>query len=198
MNVFLERWSGSHWAAAVLLAGLLVSARQTAWAAPHDNVPQTLKGAVERFNHSPEGRYESLLLKSGDKLVQVNFPKTMAAELTKAVATGDQISVVAVAVEAKGDHPVYRLQKLTTAKGGEIAMERKLHGVVKYLNYTRHGEVNGAVLENGDFVHLGPKGAKLVKLAIGEKLSMEGAATTMSDGNLVMEEPSEVNGVKMP
>jgi len=77
-------------------------------------------------------------------------------------------------------------------------MERKIEGVVKYLNYTRHGEVNGAVLESGDFVHLGPKGAKLVKLAIGEKLSMVGAAATMGDGHLVIEDPSEVNGVKIP
>ena len=53
-------------------------------------------------------------------------------------------------------------------------MERTIDGVVKYLNYTRHGEVNGAILENGNFVHLGPKGAKLVKLAIGEKLSVVG------------------------
>jgi hypothetical protein len=195
MRVLLERGSGLHWAAAVLLAGLLVSAGQLAWAAPE---PQTLKGVVERFNHSPEGRYEGLLLKSADKLVQVNFPKPMAAEVTKAVATGDQISVVVVAEKAKGDHPVYRLQKLTTAKGGEIAMEQKIEGVVKYLNYSRHGEVNGAVLDNGNFVHLGPKGAKLVKLTIGEKLRVEGSATTMADGHLVIEDPSEVNGVKIP
>ena len=56
MRVLLERWSGLHWAAALLLAGLLVSARQAAWAAPE---PQTLKGVVERFNYSPEGHYES-------------------------------------------------------------------------------------------------------------------------------------------
>jgi len=197
MSILRQRWLGSSLATALLLAGLLVSPRQAAWAAP-DKAPQTLKGAVERFNHSPEGRYEGLLLKSGDKLVQVNFPKPLAAEVTKAVATGDQISVVGVAEEAKGDHPVYRLQKLTTAKGAEIAMERKIEGVVKYLNYSRHGEVNGAVLDNGNFVHLGPKGVRLVKLAIGEKLSAEGEAATMGDGHLVMEEPSEVNGIKMP
>lgn len=207
MNVLSQRWLGSSLATALLLAGLLVSTRQAAWAAP-DTAPQTLKGAVERFNHSPEGRYESILLKSGDKLVQVNFPKPMAAEVTKAVATGDQISVVGVAEETKGDHPVYRLQKLTTAKGTEIAVEhkgteiamehKKIDGVVKSLNFSRHGEVNGAVLENGDFVHMGPKGVKLLKLSIGEKLSMEGHVATMADGHFVMEDPSQVNGIKMP
>ena len=210
MKMFLERYSWPPWATALMLAGLLVSAMQSAWAAPRDHAPQALKGVVERFNYGPKGSYESLLLKIADKLVQVNFPPHMAAEVTKAVATGDQISVVAVAEGSKGDHPVYRLQKLTTAKGEGIVMlkpkpeeqptpenVRKIEGVVKYLNYARHGEVNGAVLESGDFVHLGPLGAELVKLAIGQKLSVEGAAATMADGHLVIEHPSAVNGVKI-
>jgi hypothetical protein len=44
-----------------------------------------------------------------------------------------------------------------------------------YTDYVQFGPyTNGAILENGNFVHLGPKGAKLVKLAIGEKLSVVG------------------------
>lgn len=216
MKVFLERYSWPHWAIALMLAGLLASAMQSAWAGPHDHESQTLKGVVARFNHSPKGGYDSVLIESADKLVQVNFPPHMAAEVAKAVATGDQISVVAVAEKSKGDHSVYRLQKLTTAKGEEIVMLKpkpgeqpkpeeqpkpgnvgKIEGVVKYLNYARHGEVNGAVLESGDFVHLGPHGAELVKLAIGQKLSVEGAAVTMADSHLVIEHPSAVNGVKL-
>jgi hypothetical protein len=45
MRVLLERWSGLNWAVAGLLAGLLVSAGQLAWAAPE---PQILKSVVER------------------------------------------------------------------------------------------------------------------------------------------------------
>jgi hypothetical protein len=216
MKVFLERYSWPHWTTALMLAGLLVSAMQSAWAGPHDHEPQTLKGVVERFNYRPKGGYESVLIESADKLAQVNFPPHMAAEVAKAVATGDQISVVAVAGKSKGDHSVYRLQKFTTAKGEEIVMLKpkpgeqpppgeqpkpgnvgKIEGVVKYLNYARHGEVNGAVLESGDFVHLGPHGAELVKPAIGQKLSVEGAAATMADGHLVIEHPSAVNDVKI-
>jgi hypothetical protein len=68
MKVFLKRYSWLHWATALMLAGPLVSV-QSAWAAPRDNEPQALKGVVERYNYSPRGGYESLLLKSADKLV---------------------------------------------------------------------------------------------------------------------------------
>lgn len=209
MKVFLKRYSWPHWATALMLAGPLVSV-QSAWAAPRDHEPQALKGVVERYNYSPKGGYESMLLKSADKLVQINFPPHMAAEVTKAVATGNQISVVAVAEDAKGDHPVYRLQKLTMANGEEIVMLKpkpgeqpkpenveKTEGVIKYLNYGRRGEVNGAVLESGDFVHLGPQGAELVRLAIGQKLSIESAAATIVEGHRVIEHPIKVNDVEI-
>ena len=55
----------------------------------------------------------------------------------------------------------------------------------------------GHSFDGGDFVHLGPLGAELVKLAIGQQLSVEGAAVTMADGHLVIEHPSAVNGVKI-
>jgi hypothetical protein len=51
----------------------------------------------------------------------------------------------------------------------------KIEGVVKHLHYARRSEVNGAVLANGDFVHLGLHGAELVKLVLSQKLSIEGA-----------------------
>lgn len=213
MKVFFKKWFGSHWATTLVLPGLMGSLMLSA-CARHDTEPQTLKGVVERFNYSPQGSYESLLVKSGDKLVQVNFPPHMMTEMTASVATGDQIGVVAVAEDSKGDHPVYKLQKLTTAKGVDVVMREpkpgehpkpesvekpenveKVEGVVKYLNYAHRGEVNGAVLESGDFIHLGPHGVELVKLAVGQKLSIEGAAATKVDGYRAMDHPSKVNGV---
>lgn len=76
----------------------------------HDTETQTLKGVVERFNYSPQGSYESLLIKSGDKLVQVNFPPHMTTEVTTPVATGDPVSVVVMAEDSKGGHPVKEIQ----------------------------------------------------------------------------------------
>jgi hypothetical protein len=50
MRVLLERGSGLHGAAAVLLAGLLVSVGQLAWAAPE---PHTLEGRYGAFQPQP-------------------------------------------------------------------------------------------------------------------------------------------------
>jgi len=106
--------------------------------------------------------------------------------------------------ESKGDHPVYEFQKLTTAKGEEIIISKpqpkprtehveKISGVVKYLNYTREGEVNGAVLDSGDVVHLTPHGAEMVKLAVGQKLAVQGEAVTMAGGHKAVD-AINVNG----
>jgi hypothetical protein len=193
---------------------------------------ESLSGSVEWFNHSPKGAYDSLMLKSGDKLVQVNFPPGAAADVAKAVPVGDSIRVVAEAEEAKGDHAVFKAQSITDAKGVKMdlrglepaepgkpkpkpgkpkpgepkglkpkpqepeetqAMER-IAGKITRLNYARHGEVNGAVLESGDFVHLGPKVSQELKLAVGQELAVEGPATAMPSGGKAIEHPTKVNG----
>jgi hypothetical protein len=58
-----------------------------------------------------------------------------------------------------------------------------LKGVVKYLNYTRQGEADGAILDSGDYVHLAPHGAEAVKLAVGQRLDIEGEASPMADSH---------------
>lgn len=205
-----DRRSCLHCGTALMLAGLLFGA-MSACAAPPDNAPHTLKGVLERFNYSPRGGYDSMLITSSEALVQVTFPPHMAAQMRKAVTAGDQISVVAVAEPSKGDHSIYRLQKLTSAKGEEIVMLEpkpgdrsqpnnleKIEGTIKYLNYARHGEVNGVIFESGDFVHLGPHGAGLLHLAIGQKLVVEYVTAMMPDGHIVIEHPVNVNGVEIP
>jgi len=190
---------------------------------------ESLSGSVESFNHSPKGPYESLLLKTGGKLVQVNFPPHAARDVTKAIAVGDNISVMAVAEEAKGDHPVFKAQSITDAKGmkidfpapqpgepgkpkpgepkgpkpkphevGKTEAVGRIAGKVTRLNYARHGEVNGAMLDSGDFVHLGPKASAELKLAVGQELTVEGPATLMPAGGKVIEHPTKVNGKEIP
>jgi len=210
MNVrFLAPRLGASLTAAVLVTGMVRSIPAAAPAAQ----PQTLKGAVERFNYSPKGEYESLMLASEGKSIQINFPPHLSAKIAKAVAVGDSISVTATTTESKGDHPVYDLLSLSPKTGEEIVAppphakpepkpEPKpavtIEGVVRYLNYAHHGEVNGAVLDSGDFVHLGPHEAEAVKLAVGQRLVVKGAAETTADGHKVMEHPVNFNGVEIP
>ena len=58
----------------------------------------------------------------------------------------------------------------------------KIDGVVKQLNYARGGEVNGAILESGDFVFVGPKSAEELKLAVGQKAGRRRNRPSDGDG----------------
>jgi hypothetical protein len=101
----------------------------------------------------------------------------------------------------QADHAVYRLLTLTDAKGKQYKSTgpggRKMvhaEGTVKILNYDRRGTVNGAHLENGDVVHLGPREAEEAEIAVGKKLTVDGAAQRLPEGgNLI--EAQMVNGV---
>ena len=191
------------------------------------------------------------------------FPAAGSAKLADAVAVGDQITAEGTPERAEADHTVCRLQKLTTAKGKEIAFEgppprrrgpesegrengapptrergspsadrgspsergspsaergspsergprsadagpsrrgertpeksETVKGVVKYLNHGPRGEVDGAVLESGDFVHIGPREAEEAKLAVGQEISVEGQSMKMPDGHTMIEHPTKIN-----
>jgi hypothetical protein len=78
---------------------------------------------------------------------------------------------------------------------GERAPEKTetVKGVVKYLNHGPRGEVDGAVLESGDFVHIGPREAEEAKLAVGQDISVEGQSLKMPDGHTMIEHPTKIN-----
>ena len=146
----------------------------------------TISGTLKQFNYSPKGIYEGFLLKSKKHIVQVNFPPEMAPRIAAEISEGDKVKAV-VEADADGrpsDHPVYSLLSLTTKRGVSIGApdDDSLRGKVARINYAKHGEPNGAVLESGDFVHLKPHGARLVKLAVGETLEVKGEAKPMANG----------------
>ena len=74
--------------------------------------------------------------------------------------------------------------------------EQRFSGRIKQLNFGLHGEVNGGILDSGDFIHLKPKGARAVDLAIGMNVEGQGTTKAMADGHLVIE-VREVNGVSI-
>jgi hypothetical protein len=182
-----------------------------------------VSGTVQQFNFTPRGQRDGVLLTSDGKLVQLNFPPQEAEKLANAVAVGDQITADGTPERTEADHAVLRLQKLTTAKGKEITIENApprsrgretediraeggrvrreraaeksetIKGVVKYLNHGPRGEVDGAVLESGDFIHIGPREAQDAKLAVGQDISVEGLAMKMPDGHTMIEHPTKIN-----
>ena len=64
------------------------------------------------------------------------------------------------------------------------------------LNFAVHGEVNGAVLDSGDFLHLKPHGAAAIDLTVGINVKGKGPTKPMVGGRRVIE-AEEVNGIQM-
>ena len=89
---------------------------------PREAETKKFTGTVAQFNYTPRGERDGILLTSDGKLVQLNFPPRDAGKLADAVAIGDQITAEGQAEPTRADHAVCRLEKLTTAKGKEIAV----------------------------------------------------------------------------
>ena len=70
-------------------------------------------------------------------------------------------------------------------------------GRIERLNYALHGEVNGGILDSGDFLHLKPEGARAVKLKAGMKVEGRGGIKPMVGGHSVIE-ADDVNGIAIP
>ncbi|MCX5662569.1 MAG: hypothetical protein NTW19_23050 [Planctomycetota bacterium] len=161
-----------------------------------------LSGKVERYNLSPRGTYDAILLRAGDKLVQINLQPDMGGMVALAAPVGAQIQVSARPELGMPDHSVYTLAGLTTADNKKIDLDARpkdvtVEGVVKQLNYSPVGDVNGVLLDNGDFVHLGPEGATLAEVKVGQKISVEGRSHGMALGGNSIEAQS-VNGKDIP
>jgi hypothetical protein len=166
-----------------------------------------LKGRLVSFNHSPRGGTESFLVElSIGKRVQVNFDPSLANLIHRHVSAGDEVTVTATLQppdHRPSAHPVYVLAKLATP-AGTVANQPapvgpdaavKVSGTVERLNYARHGEPNGAVLDTGDFVHLRPHGAAAANISVGSKLRAEGHARPLEFAPGRAIEASVANGV---
>jgi hypothetical protein len=149
------------------------------------------QGIVEAFNISPKGEYEGMLMKSGGEVIQVNFRKEWGPQIKEAAAPGAKLAIEVEEEETHEHacHPVFRLVNLAGANGD-------FSGKVTRLNYALHGEVNGAILDTGDFLHVKPHGATALKLKTGMKVKGTGARKPMADGHQVIE-AEEVNGIRM-
>lgn len=139
---------------------------------------KTVRGAVEAHNFSPKGEVEGLLVRADGGLVQVNLAKGTANPPAPGAA-------VELAVEpedggpkhARPAHPVYRA----------AAAQDGVSGTVVRLNFTRHGEPNGVVLDTGDFVHLKPHGLRAAGLKVGDHVTASGDVRPMAAGGSAVE-----------
>jgi hypothetical protein len=149
-----------------------------------------LNGVVQAYNFSPKGGVEGLLLTEGYRTIQVNIPPDASLMATHAAAVGQAVQVTASPEGHEvpdAEHPVYRLISFEPSNGTGSAVDEPPHegivsveGTVSRFNYARHGEPNGVVLDNGDFLHLKPDGMKKVGLRVGQEVAAEGRARPMA------------------
>ncbi len=178
-------------------------APQTPSAPPVELPTQTVTGTVDGYNRDPRGRINSVVIKSGGRLDQFGLPPDLAAGLSTIAPAGQQVTAVGVPEREVGDRTIYRTTKLTGAGGKEIAVPTPgtpptpvhVEGTITRLNFAAGGEVDGAMLDNGDYVHTGAPAA--ATLAVGSKLSADGPAVQLADGNQAIE-ATTVNGVAVP
>lgn len=169
---------------------------------PHDDAaPVELDGLFRQPIYSPKGGLEGLLLSVAGETAQIVLDPHDDAAPFAALRDGQQLrlEVVPAPPSPKGEavHAVYRLQALLAVDGrrpkatpGDAAFS----GKVVRLNYAKHGEPNGVVLDSGDFIHLRPGGFRAAGLRIGDAVSASGDAQPMPGGGRVIE-ATEVNGV---
>ena len=144
-----------------------------------------ISGTVQSYNLGPRGNVEGLMIKAGDRTAQINLPPEVGPLVTGSAAIGAQVQINAIPQPGMSDHPVYDFHSMALEGGRQLELpspkDRKLvhiDSTVKSLNYGRRGEVNGIVLDNGDFVQLGPE-ARQLNLQVGTKLVVDGIATPM-------------------
>ena len=183
-----------------------VARRQTPAAKHQERKLEKFHGLLQDFNHSSKGGIEGFLLHTDGQTVQVNVTADVGFAVVRGIGQNVEatVEVDSVAVKhGKGDHPVYNLVTLTGNDGKALIHSSTgdadivtVQGIVKRINYDRHGAANGVVLESGDFIHLTPEGMKRIGLKAGDQVTAEGTSALMPLGQLVIEAKT-VNGIDL-
>lgn len=167
------------------------------------------------MNFAPKGEIGALLIETAEGLVQVNIPGELREQAPGLV--GQEVALRTgpepkVEDHPRGDHPVRKFKAFAgdgaEASAGSTAGAKppkprpwaagtfEVAGTVARLNYAKHGEANGVVLDSGDFVHLKPEGMKQTGLKVGQSVTARGGGTTSDVGTRAIE-AEEVNGTKL-
>jgi hypothetical protein len=166
----------------------------------HDPETRVLAGVVRQHNFDPKGGVEGVVLDTATGPVQVNFARGPGSAPATVPPPGTTVRfVVGTDHHAEkhdaGDHPVCEFVA-GAEDGAEPSGGAVVEGTVVRLNFARHGEPNGVVLDSGDFVHLKPHGMKQVGLTVGARVTARGASRPTVTGRRAIE-ATAVNGVEI-
>ena len=166
---------------------------------------QTLEAKFQHLIYAPKGEVEGVLLQQGEQPLQLVLDKhdPEAAEAFEGVTAGQRVTVRAHAAEPspKGEaaHPVYDFDALESVDGKKPTTPKPTlgaayRGTVVRINFARHGEANGVVLDSGDFIHTKPDGMKRLRLEIGDSVEADGDAQRLADDTGWAVDATSVNG----
>ncbi len=164
---------------------------------------ETLRCLVTALNFSPKGGVEGLQVETDGKFAQVVFPHDTGTDVARSISLGKTIDlIVELEVHSKNAesfHPVYQfisIEPSELSNAAAVSSSSIIAGIVARLNYARHGEANGVVLDSGDFIHLKPEGMRQIGLTIGDRIEADGRVREMEMGGRVIE-ATTINGVRL-
>ncbi len=169
---------------------------------------EAVKGKFQHLIFSPKGFIEGVLLEVEREPTQIVFERHDEASSLdfEALKKGQNLVVRAKrqgpSLKGESQHPVFGYVRLVSIDGRKpikriAAKGAAFTGVVTRFNYARHGEPNGVVLDNGDFIHTKPHGLAGLKLEVGDKVSADGEARPLKVGGGRVVEAMRVNGKRI-
>jgi hypothetical protein len=167
-----------------------------------------VEGIFQYVIYSPKGDVEGGLIESEEGSVQLVLRKDdeLTAIAFLGLRPGQTITVKATrkgpSVKGKSVHSVFETEELVKVDGRKPPKHASLKqsgysGTVLRVNYARHGEPNGVILDSGDFIHLKPGGMSKLRLKTGDKVRAEGDAHRLIDDLGWAVDATHVNGKRL-
>jgi len=150
------------------------------------------KGKVAQYTLSPRGEVDGLILDDG---TEVNFPPHLSSALVFSIKPGDAVSIHGLKARAV---PMIAAVTITNVASGVVVGggqtgghgdggRLEVSGVVKEVLHTAHGDVGGALLQDGTVVRLPPPAAKKLAslLVVGQPIAVRGMGVSNALGKSV-------------
>ncbi|MEZ2294074.1 hypothetical protein [Variovorax sp. RCC_210] len=163
----------------------------------------SVEGRFQHLVYSPKGGIEGVLIDTDGVATQFVFERhdEGAATAFEGLQVGQALVIEGTeegpSPKGEAGHTVYRFERLASIDGEaprHAHPDERIEGTVVRLNYARHGEANGVVLDTGDFVHTKPDGFAHLGLKVGDKVRAEGRAQPLATGEGRVVEAVRVNG----
>lgn len=168
---------------------------------------KTLSATFKHVVFCRYGRVEGMVVHVDGAPAQVVLAEDdeAAAALVAALREGQVLSLDVRTTQSEKQHaavhPVWALRKILKVDGAAPTAPRPVEaaplcsGKVVRLNFSRHGEPDGYVLDTGHFVHVEPDGFAKLGLGIGDRVEADGdhAISLSTDGGWALEAET-ING----